>query len=94
MNRTPEEIISMKGIFPCHQCQKFGHRENDNNENGTLRHGVNSSDSPLSNGSNENKNVKIQFLIGFNTSFCSSEDTIRCNTAVAQSSEHRTSCIR
>lgn len=51
----------MKGRFTSNQCIKFGQWEKDHNDDGTLRQGVNLSDTPINTGSNgSSKRGKIK----------------------------------
>lgn len=74
----------MKGRSPCHSSIKLGHWVNDHNDDGTIRQGMNSSENLLNSGSNDsNKNgEKKKVMIGFNSTFCSTKDTFKCNIAV------------
>lgn len=93
-NRSPEETAQMKFKFPCHECWNFGHWAKDHRSDGSLRQGAVRSVTPINacasqsvTASDENNGSK-KVMIGYNSTFCTVEDTIPCNSAVAETSNY------
>lgn len=85
-------MAAMKIRFPCHKYNKFGHWENDQNPDGTLRQGVKCFETPenssSSHTSTNNNNGMMQVILGFNSKVISTSDTIKCSTAILKVSDY------
>lgn len=91
-HKTPEQIAELRKVKPCHYCKKqgltkYGHWSADHNENGTVKPGAISSDTPIGNSTNCDGDQgngggkkKSKVAIGF-TSTLLDDKTLKCNIA-------------